>query len=151
MKTKRFFGVYLLWLVMLFQALSGLFGGFSLITDPSGESLQMPLNFLEGTPFESYLIPGIILFLLLGLLPGITFMGLLTRKSWSWAQSLNIYRNRHWSWAFALYTGIMLILWIDFQVMLIGYNHFIQTLYALAGAVILIFTLLPGTMRDYKI
>lgn len=150
MKTKQNISVYLLWLIMLFQSLSGLFGGFNLITDPSGGSLQMPLTFLEGTPFDSFLIPGIILFLLLGLLPGITFIGLLTRKSWRWAESLNIYRNRHWSWTFSVYAGIMLILWIDFQVMLIGYGHFIQTLYALVGAAILIFTLVPGTMRYYR-
>ena len=150
MKTKRPIGVYLLWLIMLFQSLSGLFGGFSLITDPSGGSLQMPLTMLEGKPFHNYLIPGIILLLLLGVLPGLTFVGLLTRKQWRWAQGLNIYHNRHWSWTFSIYTGIMLILWIDFQVMLIGYGHFIQTLYALVGAAILILTLMPGTMRYYR-
>lgn len=136
-------------MIIFFQSLSGLFGGFSLIAEPSGASLRMPLDFLEGTPFNTYFIPGMILFLLLGVLPGITFIGLIGRKHWRWAQQINTHRNKHWSWTFSIYTSIILILWIDFQIMLIGYENFIQTLYALVGAAILIFALMPGSMRYY--
>lgn len=149
MKTRRPFSVYLLWLIIFFQSLSGLFGGFSLISDPSGASLRMPLTFLEGTPFNTYLVPGIILFLLLGVFPGITFIGLIGRKHWRRAQQLNTHRNKHWSWTFSIYTAIILILWIDFQVLMIGYESFLQTLYALVGVAILIFALSPGTMQHY--
>jgi len=44
----------------------------------------------------------------------------------------------------------MLILWIDFQVMLIGYGQFIQTVYATVGVLILIVTLLPANMAYYE-
>jgi len=148
-KNKNGLSVYLLWIIVLFQAASGVYGGIALIADPSGESLNMPLAFLQGTPFNNYFIPGLILFTLLGVVPAITFFGLVSRKSWRWAGALNIYRNRHWSWAFSLYISIMLIFWIDMQVMLIGYNHFIQTLYALVGLAIIVFALLPSVMRSY--
>lgn len=32
------------------------------MNDPSGESLEMPMELLEDTPFDDYLIPGILLF-----------------------------------------------------------------------------------------
>lgn len=148
-QNKNGFGVYLLWIIVLFQAASGIYGGIALITDPTGESLDMPITFLRGTPFNNYLIPGLILFTLLGALPAITFFGLVSRKTWKWTDALNIYNNKHWSWAFSLYISVMLIFWIDMQVMLIGYNHFIQTLYALVGLAILVFALLPPVMRSY--
>jgi len=55
-------------IVLLFlNGISALFGGWGLISDPSGETLQMPLEFLKATPFENFLIPGIILFTVNGL------------------------------------------------------------------------------------
>lgn len=148
-QNKNGFGVYLLWTIVLFQAASGIYGGIALITDPTGESLDMPITFLQGTPFSNYLIPGPILFILLGAFPAFTFFGLVSRKRWKWADALNIYSNKHWSWAFSLYISVMLIFWIDMQVMLIGYNHFIQTLYAIVGLAMLVMALLPPVMRSY--
>jgi hypothetical protein len=43
----------------------------------------------------------------------------------------------------------MLVLWIDFEIMWIGYLHFIQTVYALAGMAIIILALHPAVKRYY--
>jgi hypothetical protein len=75
---------------------------------------------LQGTPFSSFFIPGLILFFLPGALPAFIFIGPTTLKNWSLPQYLNIYKNRHWIWTFSLCLSVMLILWVDFQVMLIG-------------------------------
>ncbi len=148
---KRPFDLYLLILLVFFQALSGLAGGFSLIIDPSGERLYMPAEkFLVGTPFNDYLIPGIILGFLLGIFPLIVFIGLLRRPNWPWADALNPYSNRHWAWAFSLYMGIMLVIWIDVQVMMIGYQNALQSIYAFVGITIVILTLLPAVMRYFR-
>ena len=53
---------------LLFNGLSAIYGGISLILKPDGSLLQMHLSFLEYTPFENYLIPGLILFIFNGLL-----------------------------------------------------------------------------------
>jgi len=37
-------------ILLLFNAISALFGGWGLISDPSGETLEMPLRFLEHSP-----------------------------------------------------------------------------------------------------
>ena len=64
-------------------------------------------------------------------------------------QHRNIYKNRHWAWTYSLYIGIMLIIWIDVQVYLIGYGENLQTLYALEGMLIVILTLLPANMKYF--
>jgi hypothetical protein len=143
--------VYILILLMLFQALSGIAGGLSLVIKPDGSILKMPLSSLAGSSFKNFFIPGLCLFLLLGVLPTITCWGLFLKPKSGWFGSLNIYRNRHWAWAYSLYTGIMLILWIDVEVMVIGYGSILQVIYAILGILILILTLWPGCMKYYKI
>lgn len=59
MKTKRVLAIVLLF----FLGFWALLGGYQLMTNPTGESLQIPLDYLKDTPYEDYLIPGIILFL----------------------------------------------------------------------------------------
>ncbi|AKA34283.1 hypothetical protein [Flagellimonas lutaonensis] len=48
--------------LLFFLGITGLWGGYELMNDPSGESLKMPMELLENTPFDDYLIPGILLF-----------------------------------------------------------------------------------------
>lgn len=141
--------VYILWVLVLFQAVSGLFGGVALLASPTGALLQMPLSMLDGTPFSNYVVPGLILLLLLGVLPSVLVYALLARPMWLRADILNIYREVHWSWTYALYTGIMLVIWMDVQIFLVGYGHFIQTLYGLIGIALVIAALVPSVRKYY--
>jgi hypothetical protein len=54
-------------LLLTINGIGALYGGFILITDPSGERMQMPLSLLAPSPFENFLIPGIILLVVNGL------------------------------------------------------------------------------------
>jgi purine-cytosine permease-like protein len=47
---------------------SAIGGGWMLISDPSGFSMELPIELLNQTPFDNYLIPGIILLVALGFL-----------------------------------------------------------------------------------
>lgn len=62
-KTLRILAIVLLF----FLGISALFGSYQLINDPSGKSLKMPLGLLKPTPFEDYLIPGILLLITNGI------------------------------------------------------------------------------------
>lgn len=53
-------------LALCVNGIGAVFGGLQLIIDPSGSGLQMPMYFLEHSPFKNYLIPGIILFIFNG-------------------------------------------------------------------------------------
>jgi hypothetical protein len=54
--------------LLIFNGISALWGGSGLIYDPQGEFMQMPLEMLRHSPFYTYLIPGIILLTMNGLL-----------------------------------------------------------------------------------
>ncbi len=141
---------YFLIAIMIFLAISGIFGGMSLIIDPSGSNLQISTAFLESTIFSSYLIPGIILLLFLGFFPAFVAYGLISKRKFRLANRINVFKRRHWAWSLSLYCGIILILWIDFQVMMIGGGFILQSIYALLGVLIVILTLTPAVTRIYK-
>lgn len=56
-------------LLLLFLGFGGLYGAWMLISDPGGGNFDWSLSLLDGTPFTSFLIPGIILALSNGILP----------------------------------------------------------------------------------
>ena len=93
-------------ILLLFVNGSGaVYGGFQLITDPSGTKLQMPLSFLEFSPFEDFLIPGIILFIVNGIF---SFVALATI----------FLETRKYPW-FIMVQGILLIGWIIIQLLFV--------------------------------
>ena len=55
-------------ILLFFLAANAVGGSLYLITDPTGKAIQIPIELLEVTPFNDYLIPGIILFLSIGVL-----------------------------------------------------------------------------------
>jgi len=152
MKARnRTIGIYTLILALAFEALGALYGGFNLINDPSGESIRLPISFLEGSIFSSYLIPGIILFLLLGFFPLFLIFPLFFKPNWPLINGLNIYRSYHWAWTYTLYTAIIVIIWINTEMMILGTGSIIQGITGLLGVFILIVTLTPGVKRYYKL
>ena len=110
----------------------------------------MPTSALVNSPFSDFTIPGLILLILLGIFPGFTAFCLTSKPAWKWADTLNVYKNRHFAWAYSVYIAIMLFIWITVEIQMIGFGHFIQTIYAFLGIVILITALLPGVMSFYE-
>jgi hypothetical protein len=45
------------------------------------------------------------------------FYGLIARPVRNWLGPLNVYRERHRAWTASLYVVIMLVLWVDFEIM----------------------------------
>lgn len=140
---------YLLIFLMIFLSVGALFGGFMLLSEPSGSALQMPLSALAKSPFPDFLLPGLILFIFMGVFPLILVYALIARPAWRWANCLNIYKKLHWSWTYSLYVGIILVIWIDIQILLMGYGAFIQTFYGLLGITMIIVALIPSNMHYY--
>lgn len=133
-----------------FLAIGALFGGMFLIVDSHGELSGLPLSLLEGSLFNSYLIPGIILFSMLGIIPAITAIALVKGFHWNLVERLNLFKDKHWSWAFSLYIGFVLIIWIIIQVAIIKELFILHFIYIFLGLIIQIVTLLPITQRIYS-
>lgn len=127
---------YVLLTGVLFQGLSGLAGGFGLIMDPTGSNLSIPIEWLDGSPFDSYFIPGLILFFGLGVFPTCVSYGIWSRKARAWLS--------------ALLVGFMLIIWIAVEILVIGYQPVppLQLIYGLLGLIIVALLLIP-TLRQY--
>lgn len=138
MKSKKPKLVIVLIISVFFQALSGLGGGAFLIADPTGETLNLPLSFLKNSPFSDYLIPGIILFTVLGVYPLIVSAGLWKRKYWGWFGSLLL--------------GVALLIWIIVEIIIIGYqsNPPLQLIYGILGVAILLMTSLSRVKKFYS-
>jgi uncharacterized BrkB/YihY/UPF0761 family membrane protein len=131
-EIQQSYSLYLLIGLILFQGISGLFGGFALIIDQTGELLQMPLSMLEGSPFDTFLIPGIILLTVLGIFPMVVFYGLWKRSNWAWMGALTV--------------SVALIIWIGVEIWMIGYHSEppLQLVYGLLGVILLILTFIPS-------
>jgi len=143
--------IYILILLVCVEAFCAIYGGISLIKDPTGESIHLSGKLLQGSVFSDYLIPGIVLFLLLGFFPLFLIFPLIFKPRWPGIDKLNIYPGYHWAWTYTLYTAIVLIVWINIQIMFMGPNTLIQSTFSLAGVIILIFTLMPRVKRYYRV
>lgn len=130
--------LYILVALIAFQAVSGIYGGAALVLDPTGSTLQMPISLLEGSPFSDYLLPGIILFSVLGIFPAIVCYGLLRKMEWAWLGTLVV--------------GIALVIWIGVEVAMVGYHSEppLQFIYGVLGVIILIFIQLPSVQLALK-
>ncbi|MDO1446715.1 hypothetical protein Q0590_10660 [Rhodocytophaga aerolata] len=142
--------LYFLFLLHLLLSLNALVGGGLLIAEPSGSLLGMSPDWLRHTPFTTYLLPGLILFVMVGLFPLLTLFGLLLRANWPWVQVANIYSDKHWAWAYSLFSGIILLTWITVQQLITQY-FWLQPILLIMGLLILVFTLLPRVQQYYSL
>lgn len=148
MKVRLF--LYLLLVLHLFLSLGALAGGGMLVLQPDGSLLGMEPGWLAQSPFSSYLLPGLLLFIFSGLLPLFSFIGLLFKPEWRWANALNIYPNRHWAWTYSLYSGIIVITWITVQLVMTRY-FWLQPIMIFTGLLIVVFTLTPSIMKRFEL
>ena len=100
-KSTRIIAIILLF----FNGVSAIFGGGGLILDPTGASMQMPIEFLVSSPFNNFLIPGIILFSVNGLFN--LFVGILGIRKNAMFPSLTIV------------CGLLLTAWLTVQIVII--------------------------------
>jgi hypothetical protein len=147
MRSKPPIETYFLIALLIFLGLGGIYGGISLILDSTGQQLHLNIVEYFNYPFKSFLFPGILLLLFLGIIPLLLVFPLLKKPSINWAEVFNIYPRRHWSWTYTLFLGIFLILWVNVQIWMIGYQSSIQILQSMYGLAIIFFCLLPDQIR----
>jgi hypothetical protein len=104
-------------------------GGLVLIVAPRGEIMPLPLSALAGSPFDTYLVPGLILFGVLGLGP-------MSAARLAWLQ-------HPLAPAAAFVVGVGLLIWVAVEVAIIGYSNEppLQAIYGVLGLAILLVAL----------
>jgi hypothetical protein len=148
MNSKRPF--YFLIFLLAFLAFGALVGGGAMIISPSGELLRMPLSNLGSSPFRSFLIPGIILFLVLGLMPTIIIFALIKKPENKFAEQFNFFRDMHWSWAYTIYIAFALIIWIQIEMVFLQTVHWLHTFYMFYSILIIFISLRPQVRSLFK-
>lgn len=139
----------LLWLLGLL-GLGALGGGGLLAVAPSGRLLGMPVAMLAGSPFADFLVPGIVLFTVLGVVPCLLVVALLRQPPSRLAELLNFCGDMHWAWTGSIYVAFALILWIQLEMVFLNAVSWLQTLYIVWALAILFVALLPSVRRFYK-
>jgi len=148
-KLKRIRNSFLF--VIGFLALSAIGGGVVLLISPSGELLGLPLSEFKNIPFNSFLIPGIILLTVLGIIPSLLIVALIKKPESKLAERINIFKDMHWSWTYSTYIAFSLIGWIHIELIFLqGAVHWLQTFYMFYAILIIIVALLPQMRYLYK-
>jgi uncharacterized membrane protein len=107
-------------------SIGALGGGLILMLAPRGEILPLPLSALAGSPFDTYFVPGLILFSVIGLGPLVA-----ARLAWM--------RNPVAPVA-AFVVGVGLLIWVAVEVAIIGYSNEppLQAIYGILGVAMLL-------------
>jgi hypothetical protein len=98
--------------------------GALLIIAPDGRYLQMPLDMLKTSPFETFLIPGLILFFVNGV--------------GNVVSAILCFRTHRLGGFTGLFFGFGLIIWLFVQVNMIGGGSWLQYLYFVLGILVLL-------------
>ncbi len=150
MKISNFLSGLLIFLLG-FLSLSAIVGGVMLILSPQGSGIEMPIELLDNSPFKNFLVPGIILLVIFGLIPIYIIYALIKRPENRFMQKLNLLYDHHFAWTFAVYTGFGQIIWINVQTLIMNSVVIIHTFYSSLGILIVCIALLPEIRGKYKL
>lgn len=123
-------------MLCLLVGLTAIGGGVSLVLYPDGSRTQLPLTLLRYTPFRTYLVPGLLLSVVIGL--GNAIAGVLALRGGASARRV------------ALLAGGALVVWIVCEMLLLRTIHWLQILYLGLGALIVAESLAPTHSRAWR-
>jgi hypothetical protein len=129
---RRPVAVWSLLVLLLLQGIGGVAGGLALSVKPDGSVMQMPVSYLDGSPFSDYLAPGLILLLVLGVLP--------------LAAAAGLWLGRRWAWYAAVAVGGGLMIWILVEITIIPFT-WLQPAFGIVGVLIFVVALLRPVRR----
>lgn len=147
--TDKPVGLYLLLFCLLFIGGGGLFGGIAFLLEPSGSYLGMTPAFLPSFGLTSYVLPGLFLLTVMGVIPLVLAVVLWRRPTWHWGERYHALTHEHWSWTATMLFSYLLLGWLLVQAGLIGFTAPMQWVTALVGLALYAFCHLPAVRRYY--
>ena len=120
----KFFIKLIAFFLLLLNGAGAIYGGWNLITHPDGSSIQLSSQWLRNTPFENFLIPGIVLLVSNGLLSFLV-MGTM------------FFRVRNYPW-YIMGQGAILTGWLVIQIAMIQTVYFLHFIMFTVGILLLI-------------
>jgi hypothetical protein len=126
----------LLWALvglLLVQAVGGIAGGVALVAAPDGSVLKMSTSLLDGSPFPDYLVPGLVLLLVLGVLPLAAAVLLMVRPAIGWYA--------------AFVVGCGLVIWLAVELTIIPFTVW-HVAFGVVAVLIIATSLAPSVRRS---
>lgn len=103
----------------LFVGVTAVLGGVGLVADPSGRNVGLSLSMLEHSPFDTFLVPGLVLAVVIGGAALLASLAHLLR--WRFAGQAS------------LFAGLLLVGWILVQVLMIRELSWLHGVYFVLG------------------
>lgn len=120
-------------ILLLFIAASAFYGGFNLMQDPTGQSVGFSSYWMRFDLFNSYLIPGIILFFVIGIGSLVAaIMAFVFAKKYPLA---------------IIVSGSAIVIWITAQLFIMQKTSFLQPLIGCIGVILFILGLLDRRIQ----
>lgn len=124
-------------ILLLIIGIGALAAGYSFMVEPSGEGVGISTNYLRQTaPFKNYLIPGMVLFTVNGVLSILVAV-------------LALKRTRHYS-LLILIQGCIYVGWIAIQLTMVTTFHPLHAIVASIGIVLIAIGFLLAKDEGYK-
>ena len=136
--------------LLVFLGIGAIGGGAVFIISPSGKLMGMPLSMLNKSPFDNFLIPGIILFSVLGIVPTLLARALYKKMASKLAERFNFFIDMHWTWTFSIYVAFVLIIWLQIEMQMLSAVSWLHTFYMFLAVLIVFVALLPQVRNLYK-
>lgn len=154
MKKRRMpFLVSVLIALLIVLGIGGFYGGISFLVDPWQKgTMGVPLSILDGLFVHNFTLPGLFLFIVMGIVPILLVFGLIFRPVWKWTERLTGWSKWHWSWTGSLILSIVLILWLGFEILVMKSDMLYppQIATGVLGFILLFVTLLPPVSNFYR-
>lgn len=117
-------------ILLIFNSVSALGGGAVLIADPSGGLLQLPAEYLKDSIFANYLVPGVVLFIVLGIGSALAAFTAIKKKKKYYIDTITI--------------GIVNLVWIAVELYTIREFDALQVVYGGLGFVFIVMGILEA-------
>ena len=117
----------------ILMGLAAVGGGLDLVLT-NGRLMRMPAELLEGSPFASFFIPGLVL-----LVVGIANL----------ASAATVLRDHRWGAPASVVVGTMWIGWFVVQVAVVGFLNWQQPVYFAVGLLIIVLAA-PSLIGQYR-
>ena len=105
--------------LLLFVSLAALYGGAMLMQVPTGDALDMKVEWLRFSPFKNYFLPGLLLFIFNGVL--------------SMAVLIMIVMRHPLAHPMVFAQGAILIIWILMRLLLVQQSSFLLIIFGAIG------------------
>lgn len=135
--------------VLAFLTIGALQGGIAMLLNPE-TPLGMTTEYLENTPFDSYVLPGLYL-LAVGFAAGITATGIAFHWDWRWAGGIEHAIGYRWQWIGAIAVGAALLVLEVIELFMVPFHPILHPLMIAVGLIAVVLPFMARIRREYEV